>query len=249
MLYRLPHYRSWQSLTAQQVALTIGFLTFCLGALDLCRTAIGQTSSDRRDASVVIEGRVEQILEGKSGRIPSDVVQVLIEQATLRRSSDSDAVARYPVPGEYVYIHIASVENESADGSQHVFPEAGQLIRAYLTSAEHGAWQSVSAVWFDLIDSGLDDRASREERGKPTERPTKRGDLVDFGYWGMQGETASVGSRVAVRVMKVHADGPARRAGLEVGDVIVAINGETIDLELLQRPPIGKLQLSVVDVN
>lgn len=249
--YAVPHACTLrQPVTARQVLLVVGLLVLTFGALDRSRTAMGQTAGDVRNVSVVIEGRVEQILAATSARIPMSVVQVLIEQATLRRTSKADAAARYPVPGEYVYIHVATPQNETGVGNEMQLPHNGQMIRAYILSADHGAWQSASAAWFEVIGSGPDEGSpTKSAKEDVTESPVSRAVPVKFAHWGMQGESVHVGSRVALRVMKVDADGPARRAGLEVGDVIVAINGQTLDLELLQRPLAEKLQLSVVDVN
>lgn len=86
-------------------------------------------------------------------------------------------------------------------------------------------WLGFFAVFAALLSETPSVAAGQIRRGAgmTDDTPTGRDPLPDFGL-GVDGEF----TRAGIRFLRVQAQGPAARSGLEAEDVLLAVNGKTL---------------------
>lgn len=199
----------------------------------LCRA---QTSNGTRTGVVVLDGTVARVWQDTDDSSGARLVELVIDQSAIRRPVQA---SRIPAPGDVVYVHVGSTRGS--------IPSARQAIRCYVVPGENGTWQTATGDWFESANA--ESSATPTPGGSPANLPNAADASVFVTAWGLTCQRIQVGSRIALRVTQVEPDGRAAQAGLEVGDVIVALNGQAVDVSLLQGKLAGEMEISVVDIN
>jgi len=110
-----------------------------------------------------------------------------------------------------------------------------------------GGWQDAFAAWFEVKN---DEAAGSATKGSVHDDAAReKGSQTVL---GMTVESVRVENQTALRILSVARGSPAQSAGLEVGDVLVAINGAEVRSadELTALAALGEaFSLDVVDVN
>jgi hypothetical protein len=123
----------------------------------------------------------------------------------------------------------------------HQVPREGDKVRAYLMRRPDGRYEGTYPDWIDPMSSG--------PPGGDPPRPEAR-----YPYWvlGVYTRPVGLGDRTGLLIMQVDPGGPAHRAELKAGDIIVEANGEPIrsQEELLRviSQSGGSLKLTIRDV-
>jgi S1-C subfamily serine protease len=221
-----------------------------LGALAAAPPAAAQqqTRVAKDDAALVVDGVVRQVYRSPRQGRTDYLVQIEVRRSEGRRPLTGPARPSFPAPGEVVYVHVAPPQAAPGDGATAV-PDEGAQVRAYLTPREQGGWEGTSPEWFD----GPADRPVTVNRPAPapgtTEASPGRATLPGL---GLTAEPRTVQGRLVLRVTSVERGGPAQRAGLEAGDVIIGAKGEPLtgadQLDELARRG-GAFPLIVLDVH
>lgn len=220
---------------------------------DTVLLAQSRTRVGKAEAPLVVEGVVRQVFRSPRKGQMDYLVQIDVEKCEGRKPLKKGDAARFPGPGESVYIHISQRLDQTgkviAAESFQPIPEERTQIRTYLTPREQGGWEGAFPEWYD---------ATGERSAAPTDdapAPIFPDDLplpTGKSRLGMTTEELKIQNRIAFRVTSVERSGPAQKAGLEVGDVIAGIEGEAIktagQLEALASQG-KKFSLIVVDVN
>ena len=207
----------------------------------------------KSEAPLVVDGVVRQIFRSPRQGRTDYLLQVDVQKSEGRKPLKKGDLARFPSPGESVYVHISQRLDPSgkaiASESFQELPEERSQLRLYLTSREQGGWEGAFPEWYDATG----ERPSVALPEDPA--PIAPEDLPVASAktkLGMTTEVLKVQNRIAIRVTSVERNGPAQKAGLEVGDVIAGIEGEAIkaagQLETMAAKE-KKFSLIVVDVN
>ena len=150
-------------------------------------------------------------------------------------------------------------------------PERAQ-VRAYLVSRARGGWEGTGADWFESTSNELVPAAAGDppppvaiavagtEAGAPAPSPAPAPTAPQaqpeaksaLASLGLTGEGMKVQGRFVLKVTSTEPGGPAQRAGIEPGDVIVAANERELtgldQLDALAKQG-GTLNLVVLDIN
>ncbi len=216
------------------------------GLLLLVGVVLGATQSaeaQRRElplqanANLIVQGRVEQVYQSRSSQ--EYLVQILVQTSEAVSLQGVGARAVFPAPGQYVYVHVNTSSFDTdrlpSGGEALPVPQPQSNIRAYLQLGDGNRWVANSAGWYQ-------DAAAR-----PGTADVPLGSTI-----GVVVERVRLGSQSGLKVVRVVPNSPAATAGIEVGDVLVGANGQSLDsedqLEAAFRNSRGSLQLTVRDV-
>jgi len=198
------------------------------------------------DATLVVAGTVKAVFARQTGGAESNLVQISVRQVEV--IGNGQRGARYPAPGESAFVLVVPSSGRGRlfnRGARTTLPAEGVEIRAFLKADADGDWQAASDDWYQPLDSTR--RSSEQADAGPGREAGRRGSAL-----GMDFEVIELRGRLALRVSQLQADGAGRSAGLEVGDVIIGVNGQGIESldELRQRvEAVDELELAVIDVN
>ncbi len=200
-----------------------------------CGQQSGAAANDK--ATLIVDGLVSKVFRSDSSN-NEFLVQILIQKSEAMRLDDLKQSIRYPAPGEYVFVQVKlsdSISRSNGRGSLPL-PKPDTFIRAKLQAGDHQDWECISETWFQEIDS----------RPQPETAGNSDNTL------GIIAEPVFVASRKALKVTNVDAEGPAAKAGIEVGDILVKANNVEIAStdQLVQQiqNSNGSLKLTVRDV-
>lgn len=198
----------------------------------------------KADATLVVEGTVKQVFRSSQQNRMDVLVQVEVTKSEARKKQTTTVRNSIPGPGESIYIHLFQLPaefSEVAGLEQYKVPAEKASIRCYVAPRETGGWEGVFPDWFEA--TSLNATVSADT---PAANSSKT--------FGMNSELISVGSgnRKGLKVTSVERGGTAQKAGLEVGDIIVAANGNAItSIEQLQTLAKEKnsVALHVIDIS
>lgn len=188
------------------------------------------------EASVTVEGRVAYVFQADQEYL----VQILVQKSELADLA-SAAMASYPAPGEYVYVHVnagrGSAGRFGRDNSGSL-PAAQTYIRASLSKDKSAQWTAAGTDWFQTVSDQPAINPSPANRSAVT--------------LGLVTQPVSLGRETALKVVSVTPNSPAAAAGIEPGDVLVRANRESLESEgqledLFRRSPRG-ITLTIRDV-
>lgn len=204
-------------------------------------------ASSRAQSFVVsVTGHVEAIYLSTDISNPVYLVQLRTEKIELDRNSIRPSGLRLPETNETLFVICAPGSGRlSSRTSIDDLPHAGNDIRAQLTSSEPGQWFPADSQWFEVIVPAATTAGQNLPRTGTANSPQ-----VDLR--GMTCEAIILEGRLAFAVKSVAATGPAHDAGFQVGDVVLAVDGQPLNsvaaLKEFAVKPVP-LKLSVVDVN
>ncbi|MGE3821941.1 MAG: PDZ domain-containing protein [Isosphaeraceae bacterium] len=193
-------------------------------------------AQERDRAVLVVEGVVQEVFRGTRSNRDGLLVQIEVTRSELGPARRESSRLLIPAPGDSLYVHaIGNV------------PEGQGPIRAYLAPHPGGGWEAASTDWFEPT-------SNRTAPHVPTPRPTgpEPDGRVSIASLGLTGQGRTADGRYAVKVTSVERGGPAMKAGLEVGDMIVGVNEKELtnagQLDDLARRG-GPLNLILIDIN
>ncbi len=220
---------------------------------------VGPTAlrADNSDAVVVVEGKVEQVFSSPAQSRYDFLVHLNVLRSEVRRQAPAGVNVRFPAPGEQVYVHVSQLPGgrQPAANEPNVIdskiPQPGSTIRAYLVPRSSGVWTGASSQWFDTTVA-----APASATPSASSQPSPQGPVWEeataTSNLGMTTQAAQMEGKVVLKVTSVDPSGPARTAGLEVGDVIIGVNRAPLSnpnqLEQLATQQ-DELPIVVVDVN
>lgn len=224
--------------TIRHFGISCSFLVLvCLTfqGLVIQHTVCGQDASTTRASALVVDGLVERVFQADDHFL----VQLLVQRSEAARI-DLTVAARYPAPGEYVYIHVPP--NQTAPGrivsrsKEPGNPMPQMLIRAFLEAGPAGQWEADGQDWFQENPVG---RAAMADRDR-------------FPSLGIVSQRVTQGGDALLKVVQVTPESPAAKAGIETGDLLVEANREPLrsqqQLDEAYRISRGKFSLTVRDV-
>ncbi len=222
--------------TATAVCVALGTLHCTTARITLAQT---QNAGVNQETALIIDGSVKGVFQNGDERL----IQILVQRSEVPGPIQA-GMTRYPAPGEYVYVHVdvqRSLGGRIAGrAGASTVPQPQSRIRAFLTQGELGQWEAAGQDWYQESPEQLVDRSGRSTSDQSIDS------------LGVSSERISLNREVALKVMRVTADSPAAKAGIEPGDILVKANGAELTSQeqlntafLLSR---GNLAITVRDV-
>ena len=222
--------------TCRRWMISIGTALFVVAALFVSPLAAQQLAgipsqgAAKQDAVVVVDGVARQVFRNLQASQIQYVVQIEVQRSEVKRTLPADSKLAFPAPGQLIYVQV--VEPGGADratlprGAKLLIPNAQSQVRAYLVPAPTGGWSGTYPDWFDGTAAQQAEAEPGDAAGTAARRPWDRPTGPDL---GMTIELVNVQGHPALKVSNVQRGGPAQQAGLEDGDLIVAVNGKPAD--------------------
>jgi hypothetical protein len=189
--------------------------------------ALAQPNADAGAPRVELEleGGVERVFISDEQSDDTRLVQLALRSVALADARIPLRHVRVPAPGDVLFVVVgdSSDTGRFPRAESGELPRAGDRIRAMVRDDGRGVWTAAGTNWFETVESPL----RRPER-EPTTDPRRETDSSPASRiarsLGISVETARAGLRGAVKVATVEPTRPGAAAGLEPGDVIVAVN-------------------------
>lgn len=205
----------------------------------------GRAREQGRDsAALVVEGVVRDVYRSTGANRNDSLVEVEVTRSELGKGRREPLRVLVPAPGDLLYIHASGT-----------VPGDRAPIRAFLAPRAGGGWEAASADWFDSTSPPpLAENPAPRPSPLPSPTPSPRSSTgrLSSAKLGLTGEGATVAGRYVVKVSGLDRGGPAMKAGLEVGDVIIAVNEKELtgpdSLDAAAESG-GTLNLIVQDIN
>ena len=213
-----------------------------------------RAAQTKEGASIVVDGVVREIFRSPRQNQTDLVVQIEVARSEYGRTPTDPRRVQAPAPGDQIYVHVfqASADpHRSAGGGHSSIPAERSQIRAYLYPRQQGGWEGAFPDWFDAtrapqIERGPSDPEPPYETAPapaPTPSPApapapSRPSVATSGSilqkLGIRAEQIPVSGRLVLKVIDLVPEGPAAKAGIEVDDTLIGINGGFItDLDQL----------------
>jgi serine protease Do len=229
-----------------------------------CTAAAGQNRDvATRDAAVlIVDGVVREVFRSPRQDRLDYLVQIEVKRTQADRAPRTPPRVATPAPGEIVYVHASQRLGEPTEGRPAVPAERSQ-VRAYLAPSARGGWEGVGSNWFDptsnlITEANPADSSPAATESTPAAPPPSRTETPPVGgksalaALGFTGESMNIKGQFVLRVSSVEQGGPAQRAGLEPGDIVIGANDKALggldQLAQLARQGVLKNVL-VLDVN
>jgi S1-C subfamily serine protease len=205
------------------------------------------------DAALVVDGVVRQVFRSPRQTRTDYLVQIEVQRSEGRRAPKGAVRPAFPAPGDLVYVHLYQRQDSSGkvtpgDGHSAIPAERAQ-VRAFLTPREQGGWEGTFPDWFDLTSERPAEASAADPTPGAADGPKDRVAVTGL---GLTTEPMKVSGRLVLKVTSVERGGPAQKAGLEPGDVIVGAKGVPLtgadQIEELARKE-GTVPLVVLDVH
>jgi S1-C subfamily serine protease len=198
----------------------------------------------KTDAVLVVEGTVKQLFRSPRQSRTDYIVQLDAAKVEVKKRPGSTARVTIPVPGDVVYVHVyqlnSGIQPVASLDSYGSLPAETARIRAYLSPREAGGWEGTFPDWYEVTGEATAGNSSSEAAPTPTRN------------LGLSCELIKIGNRSGLKVTSLERGGAGQKAGLELGDVIVAVNGTVItdanQLEAIARDK-QTFTMHVIDVN
>jgi S1-C subfamily serine protease len=194
--------------------------------------------AQRGDGATELElvGVVEGAYPNAEPTAAEALVRLGLTGVSLRGAPGTTGMSRLPSPGEVVFVRVDTRLRAQ------MIPPTGATVRAVVRDTGRGLWAGTGAGWFRVDSPAPDETAD--------DGANESGPLVTLR--GMSCRAKIVQGTIGFEVVRVPDAGSARDAGLQPGDVIVAVNGRPLssvaEFEKLGRDS-RDLALGVIDVN
>jgi serine protease Do len=227
--------------TRMMVVAAAGTLIALLPGLAMAQRA----AQTKEGASIIVDGVVREIFRSPRQSRVDVVVQIEVNRSEYGRTPADPRRVQAPAPGDPIYVHIfqPSAGDQARPGAGHTaIPAERSQVRAYLYPRPQGGWDGAFPDWFDQtnvtdLNRGQNDpEPPAEVTSAPSSRPsaTAAGGSILHGL-GLRAEQVQVSGRLVLKVIDVVPESPAGKAGIEVGDALIGINGGFItDLDQLE---------------
>ena len=226
--------------------------------------AVGQDpgATTRDDAVLVADGVVREVFRSPRRDRVDYLVQIEVRRTQADRAPRTPPRVAVPAPGDIVYVHMSQRAADAAEG-RPIVPDERTQVRAYLASGARGGWEGAGNNWFEptsnvLADANPADPSPAARESTPASPPPSRPETPPVGgksavtALGFTGESLNVKGQFVLRVSSVEQGGPAQRAGLEPGDIVIGANDKALGGldQLTQLAQQGVLKnVLVLDVN
>ncbi len=180
-------------------------------------------------APLVVDGVIRQIFNSSRDGRTDYLVEIDVQRSEARPPRQGTVTPQYPAPGQSVYVHVSRPQARVAPGARDL-PQEKARVRAYLVPRTPGGWEGASAEWFEIAsDRTVQTRPADAAPARPTNgAPAGDDDRMPLTSLGITTEPIRARDRFALRVTSIERGGPGQKAGLEIGDVIVAADGELL---------------------
>ncbi|MFO0889571.1 MAG: PDZ domain-containing protein [Isosphaeraceae bacterium] len=205
----------------------------------------------KEGAAVVVDGVVREVFRSQRQTQVDYLVQIEVQRSEYGRSPADPRRVQAPAPGDQIYVHVhqpAEGQGRFGAAGHNAIPGERATVRAYLYARAQGGWEGALPDWFDQANTGLVGRGPNDPEPAPGDEPvpdvtaapapapTAGADESIAHRLGLRAEQVQVSGRLVLKVLDVVADSPAGKAGIEVGDAIIGVNGGFItDLEQLEE--------------
>lgn len=236
----------------------VGFVAWAI-VLHLSQPATAQAVASGADTQAVlrVEGTVQQTFRAEGRFDETRLVQLALHSVQLADPSGRPGSLRYPSLGEVIFVVVdqpaesgrdprrsaPSRFNPSGPGIEPELPAVGSVIRAELSNSAEGIWSAAGRDWFETLQSSPGDRDQRDPTSPEPHTVTMR---------GMACKPVLVQGQLGLRVETVTPGGPAKQAGFEPGDVIIALDSRPLTSAAEAERAAASaspMVFSVVDVN
>jgi S1-C subfamily serine protease len=233
-------------------------------AMGLAFSFSGQSWAQQRavqtkeGASIIVDGVVREVFHSHRQNLTDFVVQIDVARSEYGRAPADPRRVQAPAPGDQIYIHVfqpSADPHRSTAAAHNAIPAERSQVRAYLYPRQQGGWEGAFPDWFDAtrvpqLDRGPSDPEPPAEAATapapvpaPTHAPApapapSSSSVATTGSilqkLGIRAEQIQVSGRLVLKVIDLVPDGPAAKAGIEVDDTLIGINGGFItDLDQL----------------
>ncbi len=235
---------------ACMAALLVGFAS---GPVSIPVHAQPRETLAKDDAPLVVDGVVRQVFRSPRQERTDYLLQIEVLRSEGRKPLAGGARLRFPGPGESVYVHVFQRVDPSgrpvSAGSFQGLPEERMPVRVYLAPRTQGGWEGTFPDWFEMTEDRPAEVSPDDPEPRIAEKPPARSGKSSL---GMTTESLKAQNRLTLRITSVERGGTAQKSGLEVGDIIAGVDGDSItdaeQIELLAAKG-KKFSLIVVDVN
>lgn len=224
-----------------------------IGLVALPASAQQREKMAKADATLVVDGVVRQVFRSPRQTRTDYLVQIEVARSEGKKTPRGTGRLTIPTPGDSVYVHVyqlnEGINRVASLDSYGAIPAERSQIRAYLTPREAGGWEGVFPDWYEVTTERSADASPADPApGLPDVAKEK----ATTSSLGMTSELTKINNRTGLKVTSLERGGPVQKAGIEIGDVIVGVNGVPItgadQLEALAKKN-EPLPLIVVDVN
>ncbi|WP_165069408.1 PDZ domain-containing protein [Paludisphaera rhizosphaerae] len=202
--------------------------------LAVCAVRADLAPQWKSQAPLVVEGVVAEVF--RSARLTNIhyLVEVRVQSARLQTRTSAPGerqgvkiaevapAIRVPQADETIYVHCFTPQPTTpptpAAGGHLEIADEGVRIRAYLYPRPQGGYAGAYPDWFDRTSAEMA-RPEDVEEPHPSEPPPKRKQL------GLYTETVLFEGKPTQRVTGLVASSPAQTAGIQVNDLVTAVNG------------------------
>jgi S1-C subfamily serine protease len=218
----------------------VGLFLVAVAAMACCVAGPAQAQRSGEGATELeLVGVVEGSYPNAEPTAGEALVRLGLTGVALRDPRGAMGGTRLPSPGEVVFVRVDTRLRAQ------MIPPTGATVRAVVRDAGRGMWAGRGAGWFRVESPRPSDDTDSEDEDDDDAAP-----LVQLR--GLSCRAKIVQGQIGFEVVGVPDTGSAREAGLQPGDVIVAVNGRPLssvaEFEKLGRDS-RDLSLGVIDVN
>ncbi len=164
-----------------------------------------------------------------------------------------------PAPGESVYVHLFQRRPDAPNvpsGSGHrAIPAERSAVKAYLYPREQGGWTGAYPDWFDVTSPEVAQRGNNDPEpaaDDPANVPKPAPVVPTLRGVGLRLARLEIKREVVFQVAEVLPGSLAAKAGIETGDLVLAVNGKEPESDEQVNKLVGsggaELKLSLMDV-
>jgi hypothetical protein len=196
-------------------------LALALAALSVTSARAEMPPQPKEQATLIVEGVVRQVFRSMRTTRIDFLFEIQVRTARLGSAPETPFDVSTLRSGDMIYALAFQRRRDAPRVPGPVgyltLPAEGDLVRAYLYPRLGGGWQLAYPLGFEKLGRG-----EASPGPEPTDfRPEPAQGVLPPRRIGVMLVPVTVGNRAGLQVTEVTAGGPAHRAGLEPGDVIL----------------------------